>query len=51
MNKKEVKIDNLYDIIFDGAGHPKSEESQRKKVVISGDRIDFLEQHPIGSNV
>ena len=51
VNKKEVKIDNLYDIIFDGAGHPKSEESQRKKVVISGDRIDFLEQHPIGSNV
>jgi len=46
-NKNEVKFDNLYDILFDGAGRPKSDESLGMKVVISGDRLDFLEQQPV----
>jgi hypothetical protein len=50
-NKKEIKFDNLYDLLFDGNGHPKSEESLGMKVVISGNHLDFLEQHPSGSNI
>jgi len=51
-NKHEVKFDNLYDVLFNGAGQIKSESSLTKKVVISGDRLDFLEngQQP-GGNV
>ena len=51
-NKHEVKFDNLYDVLFNGAGQIKSESSLTKKVVISGDRLDFLEnvQRP-GGNV
>jgi hypothetical protein len=51
-NKQEVKFDNLYDVLFNGAGQIKSESSLTKKVVISGDRLDFLEntQQP-GGNV
>jgi hypothetical protein len=45
-NKKEVKFDNLYDILFDGAGKPKSEEALGMKVIISGEHLDFLEQTP-----
>jgi hypothetical protein len=43
VNKREVKFDNLYDIMFNGSGQPKSEQSFTKKVVISGDRLDFLD--------
>lgn len=39
--QKQVKFDNLFDIVFNIAGHPK--ESQTKKLVIGGDRLDFLE--------
>lgn len=42
-NKKEVKFDNLYDILFDGAGKPKSEEALGMKVIIAGEHLDFLE--------
>ena len=51
LNKKEVRFDNLYDMLFDGAGIPKGEDSLSKKVVISGDRLDFLDHHPSGSNI
>ena len=51
VNKREVKFDNLYDLLFDGSGNPKQESSLNKKVVISGDKLDFLESQPSGSNV
>jgi hypothetical protein len=50
-NKREVKFDNLYDVLFDGAGKPKSEESLAMKIVISGYHLDFLEQQPVGANI
>ena len=50
-NKKEVKFDNLYDLLFDGEGHPKSSNALTKSVLISGQNLDFLDQHPSGSNV
>lgn len=50
-NKKEVKFDNLYDLLFDAAGHAKPEASQNKKVLISGINLDFLDQTPSGSNI
>ena len=49
--KKEVKFDNLYDVLFDGSGKPKSQESLSTKVLISGDHLDFLDKQPSGSNI
>ncbi len=50
-NKHEVKFDNLYDVLFNGAGQTKAEDTLNKKVVISGDRLDFLDhgQQPGGN--
>lgn len=42
-NKKEAKFDNLYELLFNGSGQTKSQASLTKKVVISGDRLDFLD--------
>jgi hypothetical protein len=42
-NKKEAKFDNLYDLLFNGSGQTKSQASLTKKVVISGERLDFLD--------
>lgn len=50
-NKKEAKFDNLYELLFNGAGQTKSQASLTKKVVISGERLDFLDQANSGSNV
>jgi hypothetical protein len=36
-----VKFDNLYDLLFNSAGEPKNMEN--KKLVINGERLDFLE--------
>jgi hypothetical protein len=43
LNKKEAKFDNLYDLLFNGSGQTKSQSSLTKKVVISGERLDFLD--------
>jgi hypothetical protein len=51
LNKKDAKIDNLYDLLFNGSGQTKSQASLTKKVVISGERLDFLEHPNPGSNV
>ncbi len=51
VHKKEVKFDNLYDLLFDGEGHPKSSEALTKTVLISSQNLDFLDQNPTGSNV
>ena len=51
INKKDAKIDNLYDLLFNGSGQTKSQASLTKKVVISGERLDFLEHPNPGSNV
>lgn len=50
-NKQEVRFDNLYDLLFDGEGHPKTHEGLTKSVLISGQNLDFLDQNPTGSNV
>lgn len=42
LNKREVKFDNLYDVIFDSVGNAKP--TLHKKLIITGDRLDFLEQ-------
>ena len=44
-NKKEAKFDNLYELMFNEAGQTKSQTSLTKKVVISGDRLDFLDHN------
>src|SRR5688572_16651026 len=38
---KHVKFDNLYDLLFNNSGQAK--HNVDKKLVISGDRLDFLE--------
>lgn len=45
-NTKEVKFDNLYDLLFDNNGDLKSRETQ---IQFTGDRLDFLEQS--GQNI
>jgi len=42
-NKKEVRLDSLYDVLFNDQGQPKTEAALTKKVVISGDKINFLD--------
>jgi hypothetical protein len=42
-NKKEVRFDSLYDVLFNDQGQPKTEAALTKKVVISGDKINFLD--------
>ena len=44
VNKREVKFDNLYDVLFDSLGNAKAQSSLHKKLIISGERLDFLEQ-------
>lgn len=51
VNKREAKFDNLFEVLFNGAGQSKSQASLTKKVVISGERLDFLDQANPGSNV
>jgi hypothetical protein len=46
-NLKHVKPDNLYDMLFTNEGQPK--ENAAKKVVFSGDSLDFLEND--GKNI
>ena len=45
--KKQLKFDNLYDILFNNAGQTK--ENVNQKLSITGDRLDFLETH--GDNI
>ena len=40
-NQKQVKFDNLYDILFNEAGNPK--HNTTKKAVLGADKLDFLE--------
>jgi len=44
---KQVKFDNLYDLLFDQSGYPK--EGTNKKLNINGDKLDFLENQ--GQNI
>jgi hypothetical protein len=44
---KQVKFDNLYDILFTSAG--KKKENLSKKLKITNDRLDFLEN--LGKNL
>jgi hypothetical protein len=48
-NKREVRFESLYDVLFNSSGKPKPEASQHQRVLISGANLDFLEQG--GSNV
>ena len=45
---KVVKIDNLFDMMFDSNGNQKQRE-QTQMIKIRGDRLDFLDQN--GSNI
>jgi hypothetical protein len=38
---KQVKFDNLYDVLFNDAGMPK--ENLSKTLLFTGDKLDFLE--------
>lgn len=38
---KQVKFDNLFDVLFTGSG--KQKENTSKKLRITDDRLDFLE--------
>lgn len=42
-----MKPDNLYDMLFNNAGQPK--ENTAKKVVFTGDSLDFLDNN--GENI
>ena len=44
---KQVKFDNLYDILFTGSG--KQKENLSTKLAITGDRLDYLESN--GNNL
>ena len=44
---KHIKFDNLYDLLFTSTGQQK--ESLNKKLLITGDKLDFLEQQ--GRNI
>ena len=44
---KQVKFDNLYDILFTGSG--KQKENLSTKLAITGDRLDYLENN--GNNL
>jgi hypothetical protein len=44
---KEVKFENLYDLIFNGTAEPKGNQS--KKLLINGEHVDFLDQD--GKNI
>lgn len=44
---KQVRFDNLYDVLFNNAGQPK--ESGSKRLIIKGASLDFLESH--GDNI
>lgn len=46
-NQKQVKFDNLYDLLFNDAGKPK--ENLTKKLVFNQERLDFLEN--FGQNI
>ncbi len=51
-NTQQVRFDNMYEVLFNGSGLAKSKESLNKKVVISTDRLDFLDNgSQPGSNV
>ena len=50
-NKKEVRFDSLYDVLFNDQGQPKTEAALTKKVVISGDKINVLDAPQAGSNI
>jgi hypothetical protein len=39
---KQVKFDNLYDMLFDGQGKQKTQAAS-KQLKIKGDRLDFLD--------
>ena len=39
--KKLVKFDNLFDVLFNDAGRVK--ENQTKKLVFTGEKLDFLD--------
>ncbi len=38
---KQIKFDNLYDILFTHSGQPK--QNLTKTLTFAGDRIDFLD--------
>ena len=41
---KQVKFDNLYDLLFDSNGLIKV-DAGKKKIKIEGDRLDFLDSN------
>jgi len=40
-SQRQVKFDNMFDILFNDAGKPK--ENLSKKLVFTSDKLDFLE--------